>query len=264
MISSAPRFVLAASLLLTSTVALGCSDLGTHSLAIEGSTAVASGVGTVDEWTISFDEFVVVVHNPGLIERTNNKPTWVRESGVSVWDVTQALEEGEELSRQIRATVYDGVDYRIAPASASGYEAMAGNVDTAVVEAAVEDDWSIHVVGSATNPTTMQTITFDWTFATNTFYRCKLDTTQFVELGADGDETTVLEIYGESLFRVSGDGQNGDFGFDAIAAADANDDGAVTKDELADAGVLDGIEALSQELGGYRGSGYGACLVVDE
>lgn len=263
MISFAPRSVLAASLLLMSTAALGCSDLGTHSLAIEGSTAVTAGLMTTDEWSVTFEQFVVVVHNPGLIERTDNEPTWIREAGVSVWDVTQALEDGEALSRQIRATRYDGADFRIAPASASGYEAVAGNVDADVVDAAVDDDWSVRVVGSATNATTMTTITFDWTFDTNTFYRCKLDGDGVVELGADGDETTVLEIYGEALLRESGDGQDAETAFAPIAAADANTDGVVTKEELEAAGVWDGIEALSGELGGYRGSGFGACPVVE-
>lgn len=239
--------VLTVSLLLAA--ALGCSDLGTHKLAIEGSQQVVSGVTTADAWTVTFDQFVVVVHNPGLIERSDDEPAWVREAGVTVWDVTQALEEGEALSRQIRATRYDGADFRIAPASESGYDAEVGNVETAVRDAAVDDDWSMHVVGSATDGTS--TISFDWTFDTNTFYRCKFDGDAVVELGADGDETTVIEILGEALI---GDG------FQAIADADADGDGAVTQAELDSAGLWEGIEAA--EIGGVRGAG--GCPVVEE
>jgi hypothetical protein len=249
MISRAHRPLLAASLVLVS--ALGCSDRGTHSLAIEGSEQVTNGVVTADGWTVTFDQFVVVVHNPGLIERTKNEPTWVREPGVTVWDVSQALEEGEALSRVIRATRYDGADFRIAPTSESGYETVAGNVETDVVDAADVDGWSIHVVGSASDQMGA-TITFDWTFDTNTFYRCAFDGDAVVELGADGDETTVIEILGEALIGE---------GFQAIADAD-DGDGAVTQAELESAGVWESIESASASLGGVRGAG--ACPVVEE
>ncbi|MFO7566543.1 MAG: hypothetical protein R6X02_28125 [Enhygromyxa sp.] len=244
----AASLLVPASLLLASTLALGCSDRGTHSLAIEGSEQVVNGVTTADQWTVSFDQLVVVVHNPGLIERTDNEPAWVREPGVSVWDVTQAPDEDELISRVIRASRYDGADFRIAPTSESGYEPVAGNVGDSVVEAAAKDGWSVHVVGSATDSTT--TVSFDWTLATNTFYRCKFDGDEVVELGADGEETTVIEILGEALF---GD----DFG--PIAAADADGDGTVTQAELESAGLWDAIE--SAHLGGIRGAG--SCPVVD-
>ncbi|HVI00653.1 MAG TPA: hypothetical protein VM869_18170 [Enhygromyxa sp.] len=245
------RSVLTASFLLLSSLALGCSDIGTHSLAIEGSERVIAGVTTADMWTVSFDQLVVVVHNPGLVERTDNEPAWIREPGVTVWDVTEPLAEGEALSRKIRATRYDGADFRIAPASESGYDAEAGNVEASVVDAAVDDGWSMHVVGSATDGVT--TISFDWTFETNTFYRCKFDGDAVVELGADGDETTVIEILGEALI-----GEN----FQAIADADGNGDGAVTQEELASAGLWDAIETASATVGAVRGAG--ACPVVEE
>jgi hypothetical protein len=246
----APRPVLVVALL--STFAVGCSDRGTHSLAIEGSEQVVNGVTTTDMWTVTFDQFVVVVHNPGLIERTDNKPTWVREPGVTVWDVTVALEEGEALSRQIRATRYDGADFRIAPTSESSpYEPAAGNVEHEVVHAAEDDGWSIHVVGSATANAT--TISFDWTFDTNTFYRCKFEGDEVLELGADGDETTVIEILGEVLLGDS---------FQPIADADGDGDGTVTQAELESAGLWESIESASAAIGGVRGAG--ACPVVEE
>jgi hypothetical protein len=243
------RSLLTASLLLTSSLTLGCSDLGTHSLAIEGSDQLVNGVTTADAWTVTFDQFVVVVHDPGLIERTDNKPAWVRETGVTVWDVTEALADGEALSRQIRATRYDGADFRIAPASMSGYDAVAGNVEDAVFDAAIEDDWSIHVVGSATDGVT--TISFDWTFDTNTFYRCKFDGDAVVQLGADGDETTVIEILGETLI-----GEN----FQPIADADGDGDGVVTDLELDGVGLWESLEFA--QIGGVRGAG--ACPVIED
>jgi hypothetical protein len=248
MIRTATRTVFALPLLF----ALGCSDRGTHVLSIEGSEQVVSGVTTADGWTVTFDHFVVVVHNPGIIERTDNKPTWVREPGVTVWNVTQVPEEDEVLSRIIRATRYDGADFRIAPISESGYEPEAGNVEIEVVEAAEADGWSIRVGGRASHAMN-GTITFDWTLTTNTFYRCKFEGDEVLELGADGEETTVIEILGEVLL-----GEN----FQPIADADGNGDGAVTQDELDSAGLGDAIESASMAIGGVRGAG--ACPIVDD
>jgi hypothetical protein len=244
-----------ASLLLASTLALGCSDRGAHNLAIEGSEQVVNGLTTADAWTVTFDQFLVVVHNPALIERTDNEPTWVREPGVSVWDVTKPLAEGEALHSVVRATRYDGADYRIAPIGDraaigdAAYEPHAGNVADSVVDAAIKDKWSVHVVGSATDAAAT-TISFDWSFSTSALYRCKFDGDEVVVIGADGEETTVIEILGEALF-------GGDFG--PIAAADSNGDGTVTQAELETAGLWGAIE--SANIGGIRGAG--SCPVIE-
>ncbi len=255
MTTTSPRLVLAASLL-TVGLATACSDRGTHTLAIEGSEAVTAGLATDDGWTISVTELHVVVHDPGLIERTDNLPTWVREYGVTVWDATMAVEEGDEISRRIRSTRYDGADFRVAPASASGYDAVAGNVDDAVVDAAVEGDWSIHLIGSASD--SMQTIEFDWAFATDSFYRCKFEGDEALVLGAEGEEATVIEILGEALFTNDA----GESSFAAIAAADGDADGMVTQAELESAGLWDALESASMRVGGIRGAG--ACPLVEE
>jgi hypothetical protein len=234
---------------------LGCSDIGTHALAISGSESVAEGgmLTSSDGWEITFTSLVVVVHDPGLIERVDNDPAYVRELGVTVWDVVPALEEGEELSRKIRATSYDGAQFRVAPTSISEYEPMPGNVDQDVVDAAVDDGWSVHVVGTATGAG--GDVTFDWTFDTNTFYRCKFDGDEVVVLGADGDETTTIEMLGEALFRSAADSADAAVVFQPIADADGDGDGAVTADELETAGLLETIVELTHELGGVRGAG---------
>jgi hypothetical protein len=234
---------------------LGCSDIGTHSLAIAGSESVAEGamLTSSDGWDITFTSLVVVLHDPGLIERTDNDPAYVRELGVTVWDVVPALAEGEELSRLIRATRYDGAQFRIAPTSISEYEPIAGNVDQDVVDAAAEDGWSLHVVGTATGMGVA--VSFDWTFETNTFYRCKFEGDEVVELGADGDETTTIEILGEALFRSEADNADAAGVFQPIADADSDADGVVTAGELDAAGLLDTIVELTHELGGVQGAG---------
>ncbi|WP_146155226.1 hypothetical protein [Enhygromyxa salina] len=240
-------------LLAVAASAIGCSDLGTHKIQIDGNTAVTEGFATADGWTVNFQSFVVVVHDPGLIERSDNEPTWVRQNGVTVWDVVSGLPEGDEFSRQIRATRYDGADFRIAPADISEYEAVAGNAPGEIVDAAVEEGWSIHVVGSA--DAAMTTVHFDWTFDTNTFYRCKLDGDDAVELMADGVETSTLEILGDALFRTALGDPDAGLAFQPIADADANDDNMVTVDELEAAGLLDTLTSLTAELGGVRGAG---------
>ncbi|PRQ06703.1 hypothetical protein ENSA7_35790 [Enhygromyxa salina] len=235
--------------------ALGCSDIGTHELAIEGNEAITQSIdaSATDGWTITFTSFVVVVHDPGLIERTDNEPTWVRENGVTVWELVSGLAEGEALSRQIRATSYDGADFRIAPASASGYDAVIGNATTEQVEAAVDGGWSIHVIGEASDG--MQSVDFDWTFDTNTRYRCKFEGDEVVALAADGTETSVIEIMGDALFRTEAEADDAPLVFQPIFDADANVDGQVTNDELEAAGLMDTMVELTRELGGVRGAG---------
>jgi hypothetical protein len=233
----------------------GCSDIGTHALAIAGSESVATGgtLASTDGWTITFTSFVVVLHDPGLIERVDNDPAYVRELGVTVWDVVAALEEGEELSRRIRATSYDGAQFRIAPTSASEYEPEPGNVEQDIVDAAADDGWSVHVIGTATGAG--GNVSFDWTFDTNTFYRCKFEGDEVLDLAADAEETSTIEILGEALFRSEADNGDAAVVFQPIADADANGDGAVTADELESAGLLDGVVELTHELGGIRGAG---------
>jgi hypothetical protein len=252
----APRFALASLLLCSSLVAVsGCrSDVGTHNLAVEGSEAVTAGLTTSDGWTVEFSSLVVVIHHPGLVERTNDKPAWVREFGVSVWDVVQPTADDDRIRQDIRASSYDGAEFRIAPASESKYEAFAGNVADSVVDAAVDDDWAYRVVGTATSGDGSQVLAFDWTFTSSRRYRCKFDGDEVVELGADGDETTVIEILGEALFAGEGGAV-----FDPFAAADQDGDGEITRAELDAAGLLDALDAAG--IGGIRNAG--ACPVID-
>lgn len=254
----ASRSILAVSLGVLAGSTLACaSDVGTNTLEIVGSTEVTAGLTSADDWAVSFDSFVVVVHDPGLIERSDDAPAYLREVGVTVWDVVQPVADDEALTREVRASVYDGADFRIAPASASGDAVQAGNVDTATLDAAIEADWAVHVVGSATSASN-QTIRFDWSFDSSVMYRCKFASDDELDLGADGEATTALEIRGQELLQAASDTAPS---FDAIAAADANTDGVVTQAELESAGVWDAIESGSMRLGGYAGA---SCPIVEE
>ena len=249
----ASRLVLASLLCSAAlTVTTGCSDLGNHALSVEGSDAVTAGLSTTDGWDVTFTSLVVVVHHPGLIEQIDYQPTWVREYGVSVWDVVQPVAEDERIGTPVRATDYDGAQFRVAPASESEYEAFAGNVADSVVDEAVEGDWAVHVVGTATDGNA--TVSFDWTFTTSQLYRCSLKD-DAIQVTVDGDEVTVLTIFGEALFVGDG-GSN----FQPFANADADNDGVITDAELDAAGLLDGLAATP--LGGVQG--VGVCDVVED
>jgi hypothetical protein len=251
-----PRIALASLLLCSSLVAVsGCrSDRSTHSLAVEGSEAVVVGLTTTDGWTVEFSSLVVVVHHPGLVERTNDELSLAREYGVTVWDAVEPSTEDERITREIRASTYDGAEFRIAPASESGYEAVAANVGDSVVDAAVDDDWAYRVIGTATSSDGSQVLGFDWAFTSSRRYRCEFDGDDVLELGADGEEITVIEILGEALFA----GEDGAV-FDPFAAADQDGDGEITRAELDAAGLLDDVDAAG--IGGIRGAG--ACPVID-
>lgn len=253
--------------LLASTSA--CSDTASHTIGIAGSEAVRSdGPALADGWTITFDSVLVVVHHPALIEQTDDDPAWVRRLGVTVWDLAQPF-EGDATSFSIyeaglRASTYDGFDFRVAPPSAeSGYAAEAGNVDADTLAAVVDADLALRVVGSASDG--MQTIAFDWSFSTDTLRRCALE----LELGADAEGETTIELAAERLFATSA-GDAPTIGFAAIAAADADADGSVTLDELAAAPAPNGSGAAdllafvveqSRNVGGVAGAS--GCEIVD-
>jgi hypothetical protein len=223
-------------------VTAACSDTASHAIGIAGSEAVRSdGPMLADGWTIQFDSVIVVVHHPALIEQTADDPAWVRRLGVTVWDVAQPFEADASsfaiYEAGLRASSYDGFDFRIAPPSAeSGYAAAAGNVDDDTLAAVVESDLALRVVGSASDG--MQTIAFDWSFSTDTLRRCTIE----LELGAEAEGETTIELAAELLFASSA-GDAPTIGFAAIAAADGDGDGTVTLDELAAAPAPNGSGA---------------------
>lgn len=253
--------------LLASTAA--CSDTASHAIGIAGSEAVRTdGPALADGWTIQFDSVLVVVHHPALIEQTDDDPAWVRRLGVTVWDLALPF-EGDATNFSIyeaglRASTYDGFDFRIAPPSAEpGYAAAAGNVDDATLAAVVEADLALRVVGSASDGT--QTIAFDWSFSTDTLRRCAIE----LELAADAPGETTIEVAAELLFASSA-GDAPVIGFAAIAAADADGDGTVTLDELGAAPAPNGSGAAdllafvverSRSLGGVAGAS--SCEIID-
>lgn len=232
---------------------LGCSDRGGHEIAIDGDAVARSGpTDTDDGWALTIDSMVVVLFHPGLIEQFDWRPTWARDYGVSVWDVAATEADGDVVIAQtVRATEYDGFDFAIMPPRDGGYEAEAGNVDDATVEAMVEDQVSLRVTGSATDG--MATVGFDWSFAVDRRFRCRLDDAT-VTVPADGMERSTIEILGGALFQS----EAGALEFAAIAAADGDGDGNVTLDELGAAGLRETIEARANEVGSVRGGG--ACI----
>lgn len=235
--------------------ALGCSDTASHTIGVVGNAEIRTGLPAAsfsDGWSVTFDQFIVVIHHPALIEQTNDDPAWVRRLGVTVWDVAAEPEaDGESFEiykAGLRASRYDGFDFQIAPPSASDYPAKPGNVESDIVDAMVEDDIAIRMVGTAS--LAGETLSFDWSFTTDTLYRCAID----LELGAAEEGTSVIEIGGGRVFaNVLGDATPA-YEFAAIAAADADGDGIVTLTEL-DAVALPGSYDPAgedvQDLGGF-------------
>ncbi|MCA9684002.1 MAG: hypothetical protein KC457_17510 [Myxococcales bacterium] len=229
---------------------VGCSDLGTHDLLVDGSDAVRSGALTEDGWTLTFESVVVVLKHPGLVEDIDGEPAWVREFGVTVWDVAtiaDPAQDGVVASRMIRAKAYDGVDFQVSNPLAGGYDATAGNVDADVVTAMKDVDRGLRVVGTAGDG--MSTIAFDWTFDLAMRVRCPLGNSSFT-LAADGQESSIIEIAPEQLFR----GDEGMLNFDAVAAADGDGDGEVTRSELESAGLLELLGERAKAVATVRGA----------
>jgi hypothetical protein len=86
---------------------------------------------------------------------------------------------------------------------------------------------SIVVEGTATRET--QTVSFAWTFATDTLYSpCHTE----AEVPADGEATATITIHGDHLFYDDLVSADPFVAFDLVASADTDGDGAVTEAEL--------------------------------
>lgn len=210
---------------------------GTLRVTIYGEPFIEEGIPAeevVDGWAVDFSSFEVDVSEVAA--------DGTAVSGAETWQL--AMNTGGEGQLFGSATVPAGtvetLDYRITRA---------------------------HVVGTATRDT--DTLTFDWTFDTDTRY-VGCETEQALAKG--GEATSEMTIHADHLLYddlVSGDPE---LRFDIIAGADADGDGEVTQAELAavditgednyqvgDAPITDlwaYLEAQTRTLGHIDGEGH--------
>jgi hypothetical protein len=182
--------------------------------------------GFEDGWAVTFSKFLVVLKDITVADGQGQVAS--KQPGAKAFDL---VKKGpvEVYAASAPARRYDRVGYAIAPDDT----AEAANIEAADLALLKSRQASVIVVGSATKAGV--TKSFDWTFTTATTYAdCER-----AEMGGKGvvltvgQETTVqLTVHGDHFFydQLSGDAK---LRFDALAAADANNDNRVTFDELA-------------------------------
>lgn len=229
-----------------------------------------------DGWTIAYDRFLVVFHDIEVAEREGASPT-VTMAGSKVFNQKVAGDKTIADFPDLPAKAYTHVSYRIAPATN----------ETELGQGATEDDkawmvsngYGVYVEGKATKGDRSKS--FKWGFSLDTLYdRCKGmvsgKDTDGVVVTNGGTDVVELTIHGDHLYYDDLQSKDAKVRFENIANADANDDGEVTLDELAQVklaaipaengpyGVGSAahvndlrafVEALSRTVGHFRGEG---------
>lgn len=201
---------------------------GSYELRAFGEAFVENGIpasAVRDGWAIRFDEFVVAIDEVAL-----EGDERVEFEGSFVFDLTRPSEgEGHLLAMVdgVQAGNYSAVRYRFErPGVVAG-----GNATDAQIQHLRTKRTALHVVGQATRGD--EKVTFDWDFPISFGHYCKVN--QRVRASSPG--ASQLTIHADHLL-LDDLGPHGEISFDLIAAADADMDGEVTADEMAELSIL--------------------------
>jgi hypothetical protein len=232
------------------------------------------GSGFIDGWTVTFDKFLVNVQNVEIADADGE--TAATMSGSKLFDNTASGVKSVVDFSDVPARAWDRFSYEIAPV----------DEDTELDESASDDDkalmqdggYSVYVSGTATKDDEVKT--FAWGFSVGTRYEeCHSEQGGRDEPGIVVKNNVNLEVqlttHGDHFFydrlQSSSDPTiETSLRFDALAEADADEDGEVTLEEL-DAAPLDvlrynpsGLDAATQgafvkelvrTVGHFRGEG---------
>ncbi len=232
------------------------------------------GSGFVDGWTVSYDKFLVSFQNVGIADADGESAAVM--SGSRLFDNTASGVKSVTEFSDIPARAWNSVSYEIAPV----------DEDTELDDSATEADktlmqdggFSVYVSGTATKGDEQKR--FAWGFAIGTRYEaCHSEQGGKDQLGIVVTNGASLEVqlttHGDHLFydrlQVSSDPEvTTSLRFDALAEADADEDGEVSLDELNDApldvlrydpsglgAATQGafVTALARTIGHFRGEG---------
>jgi hypothetical protein len=197
--------------------------------------------GFIDGWSLRYDKFLVAFHD---ITVANDKgETAARMSATKLVDNSVRGRKDLISFPGVRAAAWNKVSYQIKPATSDADLIGATAADRDLM---VQKGYSIYVAGSASklNGGAMVKKTFHWGFTTATQYR---DCQQAAESGSPiqgivvtdgGTDTSELTTHGDHLFydrlMASPDpAVKTVLRFDEKAAADKDNDGEVSLEELA-------------------------------
>jgi hypothetical protein len=235
--------------------------------------------GFVDGWTLHYDKFLVVFHE--LTVATGDGDVAATMVGSRFVDNVVAGRKPLVTFPDLEARHWDRVSYQIKPARADS-EVVSGSVADRDMMAA--SGFSIYVAGSASKTGAdgkLVSKTFHWGFKTATQYQnCQqaAESGQVLEgivVTNGGDDVSELTTHGDHLYydrlmASSDPAVKTSLRFDEKAAADANNDGEITLEELFatpidvrkyDPSGLDApslgafMTSLARTVGHFRGEG---------
>lgn len=229
-----------------------------------------------DGWTIKYSKFLIVLSDVTVAEE--GKAPVATQATPKIFDMHSAGVKPVISFPNLPAKAYTHVSYAIVPAAATAE--LGGGATDADKQLMVQNGYSVYVEATATKDAT--TKSFSWGFKTNTLYdRCKGEIsgkeTDGVVVTNGGTDAVELTIHGDHLFYDDLQSPEAKVRFDNLAAADADNDGKITLEELAAVQLADKtkitagpygtgsasgindlrafVEALSRTVGHYRGEG---------
>lgn len=278
--------VCAAALSLAAAALAGCGDdgaSGTGSVAFTtwGEDYIEQEIPAADledGWSIRFHKFLLVLRNVTVADREGN--VGARMQGSILFDHTQPGPKPVVTFHDLEAGPWERVSYEITPPDADTTLVGATEADGEYMRSAGA---SVHIEATARKGDVEKRL--DWTFTAATRYAdCAGEKdgkhTEGVLVTNGGTDTVELTIHGDHFFYDDLQAASAKRRFAPIAAADADDDGEVTLEELAavrlveieegsygtgSAGNVDDlgafVTALSRTIGHFRGEG--ECISVD-
>lgn len=230
-----------------------------------------------DGWVITYQRFLVTFHDVSVAEG-DSAP--VARMAVSKLFNNKVPGDKKIIDfPSVPAKAFDRVSYRIAPAVAD--TTLGQGATEADKQLMVSNGYAVYVEATATKGAVSKK--YKWGFKLDTLYdRCKGEVagkeTDGTVVTNGGTDVIQLTIHGDHLYYDDLQAKEAKVRFDNIAAADANDDGEITLDELAAvklasfptdgskgtygtgsaAGINDlraFVEALSRTVGHFRGEG---------
>ena len=237
--------------------------------------------GMVDGWTIKYDKFLIVLRDIMIADAGGTEAA--RMSGSKLFDMHAPGVKSITSFGSVPAQTWESVSFVVGPADDT--TEASGGATQADLEMMQAGGFSVHVEAVATRGD--ESKSFSWSFEEATQYRnCKAEIDGKEVYGLlvtkGGSDTVEITIHGDHFFYDDLEAETAQRRFDAIACADANDDGEVTLEELSQQSLLPDttttqetcrtrptyrpgsqpvndlggfVRALSRTLGHYRGEG---------
>ena len=229
-----------------------------------------------DGFTVKYDKFLVVLADITVQDGATG-PIAAKMTEQKIFDMHTAGERPVITFPNIPGKPYTHVSYRIGPATAAA--TLGANTTDADKTIMTTNGYSTYVEGTVSKDAVSKK--FKWGFKLNTLYdRCEGEIagkkTEGVVVTNGGTDTVQLTIHGDHLWYDDLQAAEAKVRGQNIVAADKNNDGEVTLDELAAVKLIDipqgqgtygtgsaagindlraFVEALSRTVGHYRGEG---------